>query len=262
MSHLIFIGLGLHDEKGITLAGLEAIKSCDQLFMEEYTAVLTGTGHEKLEELYGKEINFLDRKAVEDGSIILEAAKRSKVAFLVPGDAMSATTHVDITLRARDMGIGTSIIPGVSALNAIPGFLGLQNYKFGKITTIPFWEENYKPASFYDAVADNLEMGLHSLILLDIQADVPRYMTATQAFEMLIEVEKDSNKNIFTPDRIVCVVARAGSEDVLVRAGTLAELRGEDFGGPMHSIVVPGKMHFMEAEALVKLAGAPKEIME
>ncbi len=262
MSNLIFIGLGLHDEKGITLAGLEAIKDCDRLFMEEYTAVLTGASHERLEDLYGKSIDFLDRKAVEDGKIILESAMSHHTGFLVPGDAMSATTHIDLMLRANDMGIETSIVPGVSAINAIPGFLGLQIYKFGKITTIPFWEEDYKPASFYDAIADNLEMGLHSLILLDIQAHVPRYMTATRAIEMLIEVEKDSQKGIFTPDRLVCVVARAGGPEVLVRAGTLAELRGEDFGGPMHSLVVPGKMHFMEAEALVKLAGAPKKTMD
>ncbi len=262
MSNLIFIGLGLHDEKGITLAGLEAIKGCDKLFMEEYTAFLTGTSHERLEALYGMPIELLDRKAVEDGHSILESARTRNTAFLVPGDVMSATTHIDLTLRARDMGIETSIVPGVSALNAVPGFLGLQIYKFGKITTIPFWEDDYKPASFYDAIADNLEMGLHSLVLLDIQAHVPRYMTASHALEMLIEVEKDCQKGIFTPHRLVCVVARAGGPDVLVRAGTLAELRGMDFGGPMHSIVVPGKMHFMEAEALVKLAGAPKEIMD
>jgi diphthamide biosynthesis methyltransferase len=27
-------------------------------------------------------------------------------------------------------------------------------------------------------------------------------------------------------------------------------------------LIIPGKLHFMEAEALVKLAGAPKEILE
>ena len=199
MSDLIFIGLGLHDEKGITLAGLEAVKECDMIFMEEYTAVLTGASHQKLEELYGKPITFLDRAAVEKGDIILESAKQQKTAFLVPGDVMSATTHVDIWLRARDMGIEVKTIPGVSALTAIPGLLGLQIYKFGKITTIPFWEENYKPASFYDVVADNLEMGLHSLVLLDIQADKDRCMTATHAIEMLIDVEKDSGRGIFTP---------------------------------------------------------------
>jgi diphthine synthase len=35
----------------------------------------------------------------------------------------------------------------------------------------------------------------------------------------------------------------------------------EDFGAPHHSIVVPGKLHFMEAEALVELAGAPGDII-
>ncbi len=40
------------------------------------------------------------------------------------------------------------------------------------------------------------------------------------------------------------------------------DLKGFDFGKPLHILVVPGKLHFLEAEALVKLADGPEEIME
>lgn len=37
---LFLIGLGLGDEKDITLKGLEAIKECDYLYLEAYTSIL------------------------------------------------------------------------------------------------------------------------------------------------------------------------------------------------------------------------------
>ena len=37
---LYMIGLGLGNEKDITVAGLEAVRSCDKLFLEHYTSVL------------------------------------------------------------------------------------------------------------------------------------------------------------------------------------------------------------------------------
>jgi len=35
-----------------------------------------------------------------------------------------------------------------------------------------------------------------------------------------------------------------------------------DFGDPPHAIIVPGRLHFMEAEALLLFAGADKELVE
>jgi diphthamide biosynthesis methyltransferase len=33
-----------------------------------------------------------------------------------------------------------------------------------------------------------------------------------------------------------------------------------DFGGPPYSLIFPGKLHFMEAEALKVLGGAPETL--
>ena len=38
---LYIIGLGLGDEKDITLRGLEAIKICDKVYIEAYTSLLS-----------------------------------------------------------------------------------------------------------------------------------------------------------------------------------------------------------------------------
>ena len=58
------IGLGLGDEKDISVKGLETIKSCDKVYLEHYTSVL-GVEHSKLEEFYGKEIILADRDMCE-----------------------------------------------------------------------------------------------------------------------------------------------------------------------------------------------------
>ncbi|MBA3044677.1 MAG: diphthine synthase [Candidatus Thermoplasmatota archaeon] len=261
MAKLIFIGLGLGNEKGITLNGLETARSCDSAFMESYTSILEEGSVPKLEEMFGKKIHILDREGVETGMEVLEHAAREDVCFLVPGDAMSATTHVDMRLRAHALGIPTEIIGGVSAFTAIPAMLGLQNYKFGRTITVPIPEPNFNPTSFYERAHDNFKMGMHTLCLLDIQKDRGRFMTANQALEVLAIIEEDLQQDFMTPDRLVCVVARAGSEDCLAKAGYLKDMLKQDFGPPLHSIVIPGDLHFLEAKALVELAGAPAKIL-
>ena len=133
---LTFIGLGLYDEKDISLKGIEDIKNCDKVYAEFYTAKLTGTVTNKIEKTIGKTVEVLSREETEKGKKILEFAKDKNVVFLTCGDPMTATTHVDIRLRAIKMGIKTRIIHGGSIITAVPGLLGLQNYKFGRTTTL------------------------------------------------------------------------------------------------------------------------------
>lgn len=56
--------LVVRDEKDVTVRGLEAIKSCDKVFLECYTSILS-IQKEKLEEYYGKEVIIADRDFVE-----------------------------------------------------------------------------------------------------------------------------------------------------------------------------------------------------
>jgi diphthine synthase len=45
------IGLGLSDEKDITVKGLEAVKNSSKIYLESYTAILM-IKREKLEEFF------------------------------------------------------------------------------------------------------------------------------------------------------------------------------------------------------------------
>src|SRR2546425_13128131 len=138
MGELVFIGLGLDDEKGVTLRGLDEAQSSDIVYAERYTSGFSDTSLDAIEKLVGKTVHRLTRKEVEDGEVILAAAVRGKVAFLIAGDPMAATTHVDLRLRAGSRKIPTRIVHGVSILTAAAGALGLQIYKFGRTTALPF----------------------------------------------------------------------------------------------------------------------------
>jgi diphthine synthase len=252
----------LADEKGITLRGLEAARECGTVFMESYTSTLSTGSVERLNDLIGIEIALLDREGVEGGDIILEKTKITDVCLLVAGDPMSATTHQDLRLRAQELGIETEIIGGVSALTAIPAALGLQIYKFGRTITVPIPQPNFNPTSFYEKALENFKMGMHTLLLLDIQQEKGLYMTANDAMKSMMEAEEELKGGLMAQERLVCVAARAGSQDPLFKAGYLNDMVDEDFGPPLHSVVIPGELHFLEAMALVEFCSAPKEILE
>lgn len=259
---LYLVGLGLYDEKDISLNGLEAIKSADVVYAEFYTARLFGGDLKSLEKLAGVTINILRREEVEEENLPIKQAETKDVAFLTAGDPLMATTHSDILMESRKKGIKTRVIHASSILSAAPGIAGLQAYKFGKVTTIPRPEENYFPHSPYQVIGENKKMGLHTLVLLDIQAHRDYYMTANEGLEYLLRVENERKEGLITGDTLAVVIARAGSPEPLVRADRINVLTGEDFGGPLHCIIIPGDMHFLEAEGLVILAGAPEYILK
>lgn len=261
---LKFIGLGLHSELGISMHGLEEAKEADLVLAEFYTSLMPGLSLRRLEKLLGKPVKVLSRSDVEEKAeqTILSEAKSKSVAFLVPGDPMAATTHLDLRLRAEKAGIRTSIVHGASVTSAVSSVIGLQNYKFGRTVTIPIVEAGIMPESPYDFIKENLYRGLHTLVLLDIKAEEKTYMTIPHALRQLLVLEEKRRENIITSQTLAVGVARIGAENMKIKAGRVERLQLYDFGSPPHSMVVPGKLHFMEAEALQILAGAEKNDLE
>jgi diphthine synthase len=257
---LVFVGLGLYDEQDVSLKGMMELKACDQVYAEFYTAKPGRFHQHEFEKLIGKKIEVLSRQDTEDGKKILQEATDKHVVFLTCGDPMIATTHVDLRLRAIKQGIRTRIIHSSSIATAAPGLLGLQNYKFGRTTTLAFPEKEYFPTSPYTVILENKKMGLHTLVLLDIQAEKNRYMTANEGLALLLKMEGQLHQNLFTEDSIACVVARAGSSDPLLAADSIKVLLKKEFGPPLHTLVIPGDLHFMEREALEICAGLPSEV--
>lgn len=165
---LYLIGLGLGDEKDVTVRGLECIKRCSALFLEYYTSIL-GIDKEKLEQYYGVPVVLADRNMVEtEAESIYTRALTEEIGFLVVGDPLCATTHVDLMLRAKALGIKVEVIHNTSVMGAAAS-CGLQLYQYGYTVSIPLFEGEWKPDSFYERIKYNKAGGMHTLCLLDIK---------------------------------------------------------------------------------------------
>jgi len=265
MRELIFIGLGLCGDTDISLRGLEIIKSSNFIYAEFYTSLMPGFSMERFRRITDREVTVVSRKDLEDdkGELILQRAAQGRVALLVPGDPLMATTHIDLRIRAEKRGINTSIIHGASIISAVIGLSGLQNYKFGRSVTIPFPNGQHVSETPYEVISENKSRDLHTLCFLDIKAEEKRFMTINESLKILSLLESKRREGAVSPKSLAVGVARAGSEDVVVKAGCVRDLINYNFGGPPHSLVIPAdRLHFMEAEALISLADAPEEVRE
>jgi len=257
---IAFVGLGLHDERGLTLRGLEVARGADVVFVELYTSYMPGLSLERLQALLGKPLRLVDRRVLEEQEgdpLIQEALRGRKVVLLVPGDPMVATTHVSLRLRAEKMGLRTFVVHGPSIISAVVGLTGLQSYRFGRTVTITYPEGGLISETPYRVVAENRGRDLHTLCLLDARAEETRFMSIKEALEIMLELEERLKEGIIGLGTLAVGVARAGSEEPVVKAGSVEDLLAYDFGPPPHTLVFPARLHFMEAEALKVLAGAP-----
>jgi diphthine methyl ester synthase len=202
---------------------------------------------------------------------ILGDAATTDVAFLVVGDPFGATTHTDLVLRARELGVAVRSVPNASILSAV-GACGLQLYSFGQTVSMVFFTEGWRPASFYDRVRENRAVGLHTLLLLDIKVkeqslenlargrrvfEPPRYMTVGTCAQQMLEVEADKKEGVYSGDSLAIGAARVGGKSEKFVAGTLSELCEADdaLGPPLHSLVLLGKRtHELEHEFVREFA--------
>lgn len=245
------IGLGIADERSIPLRGLDRLKEADMIYAEMYTSILLSGSIERLEQMCGKRIILLDRAGVEEEEIVIKALeKNDMVCFLTAGDPLTATTHQELRFDAEDRGAEVEIINSASIFNTAAGLAGLQHYKFGRTTTIAYPDGGFFPTSPLDVIIDNIERGLHTLVLLDIKADENMYMSASEACELILKMTNISGKEAVGPGTMVAAVLRAGRPDQKVLYGELEKLSRIDMGDPPHCLILTGKLHFAEEEAL------------
>ena len=249
------IGLGLGDEKDITVKGLETLRACDKVYLEAYTSIL-GVDRLKLEAFYQKEVIEADRETCETGidKILEDLAKapEQKIAFLVVGDPFCATTHSDVYLRAIELGITVEVIHNASIVNAI-GCTGMQVYRFGEIVSMPYFTEKWRPYSFYERVLNNRKNNLHTLVLLDIKVkerseenilknkkvyEPPRFMDCKTCVEQLLEAEENLKKDAYSPASRCVGVARVGMTGQRIVSGEMKQFLDIDMGPPLHSFII------------------------
>ncbi|HSV49339.1 MAG TPA: diphthine synthase, partial [Candidatus Acidoferrales bacterium] len=237
----------------------EETKTADAVFMETYTSRMPDFSMARFEAMCGKKVQLIKRQDLEEdnGKLIFQAAKKGKAVFLVPGDPFIATTHVTLRIDAEKHGIKTRVVHGISIMSAIVSLSGLHNYKFGKTVTVPF-ADNFSETP-YNVIAQNKKLGLHTLCLLDLRSAESRYLSINEGLKLLLQVEAKKQLGVLTPDTPALGLARAGGDNPVLKADFIGKLLDFDFGEPPFSLIIPGDMHFMEVDALIAFAGAPKE---
>lgn len=248
---LYIVGFGLYSYKDITLRGLEAVKKCNRIYLEHYTS-LHGEKIEDFEMLIGKKVHLADREMVEQTDIIVDEAVDGDVSLLVIGTPLFATTHTDIMIRAKNRGVKTEVIHNASIVNVL-GCCGLYSYAFGRTVSIPYFTEKWRPTSFYNNIVKNYQGGLHTLCLLDIQADENRFMTVNEAVDQILEAASLCDSPLIDENTKIFTICRFGTPTEELAYEGIVDIRSRNFGGPLHSIIIPAKLDVVEQELVNSL---------
>lgn len=252
MGELVFVGMGLYDERDLSLRAVETLRGAGAIFAEQYTSRQAPGSLERLSSMVGHPIVELGRPDVEGETKILEAlATTPVVALLVVGEPFAATTHVSLRVAAERAGHTWNVIPNASILTAAASLVGLSHYKFGRTVSIPVPREGFNPTSPFEAIAANKRASLHTLVLLDLDPTAGLYLTADVALGLLAGLESKLHLGVARDESLMAVVARAGSPTAQAWVGPLQRLKRIDFGPPLHCLIVPSDpLNVVEDEAL------------
>ena len=115
---------------------------------------------------------------------------------------------------------------------------GLQIYKFGKTTSIPRWQEKYKPTSFYDIIKDNQTINAHTLVLIDIGLSIE---------EALYELNEASNNQINN----ILICSQLGTSKQQILKETIDNfIKNPPKVKEPFCMIIPASLHFSEEEVL------------
>ena len=256
MGELVFVGLGL-GSMGVSLEGLQELRSADVCYLEYYTTSHEPTLLADLERLAGRTIEVVDRGFVEDGKSILDQAQVKNVALAVSGDPMVATTHSELRTRAILEGTKTKVIHAATIGTAGASASGLHFYKFSRTVTVTR-DAVGRLIQAYHLLHENLLEGAHTLLLLEQDVESGEGVTPAAALKGLLDAELNFKRGVVGDDTFALVLARVGRPDEGLVAGSFANLMGRDFGPPPHCVVIPGSLHFTEAEAIAAIFGVDK----
>lgn len=245
---LWFIGLGISGWKSIPNEAVDILSKADIVYLEQFTSPISKTDLEKIKKMTKGEFKPAKRWLVEDGNEILQNAKKKKVVLLSYGDPYIATTHIELRARAIEEKIKTFSIHASSSLTSMIGECGLHFYKVGRIATI-MSEMNSLTTPYY-VIYKNIIEGNHTVLLLEYNQDKNFFLDPKDALNGLIETEKGQKRNVINKSTYVVVASRIGFKDQSIISGKVSSLRKIDFGKPPHTIIVTGRLHFTESDAL------------
>ena len=245
---LWFIGLGISGIESMPRESIKIIEKADLVYLESFTSPIYVKHEEEIKNLVHGDYKIAKRWMVEDGKEILNASRNSIVVLLSYGDPYIATTHIELRTRAKLEDIETKTVHSASVVTAMVGEVGLQFYKIGRIVTI--MSEKKSITTPYRIIFKNLIEGLHSVILLEYNQDENFFLDPKNAILRLLDAEKEQKQNVVNHNTFAVVVSRIGFKTQKIISGKFTNLLKIDFGESPHSIIITGKLHFTESDAI------------
>jgi diphthine synthase len=230
------IGIGLTSSQ-ITLDAKNAIKDSNEVYIDNYTNILSKGDIEELEKKLNKKITQLNRIELEQEKIYL----KDKSALLVIGNPFSATTHYSLLEELNLKKIKYQIIAGISIFN-YRGSFGLYEYKFGKTVSIVYPEKNYFPTSFYNLILNNLKINAHTLCLLDIKVLENRFMSVKEACEILDKIDKQK----ILENKICALLSKMGAKDKKIIVFKFKDYKKLNYEQKPQSLVICANLNEFE----------------
>lgn len=251
---LIGLGLGLKD---ISYRAAEDLEEAEKIYLEDYTTPIDKEYKAFLSEKAKKPITQISRPSLEEKiKETLKEAEHKKIAILAAGDPLIATTHHIILDEAAKKGIKVKVYHAQSIFTAAIGESGLDIYRFGPTTTIPFWSEKYKPTSFIETIKNNLKNKEHTLVLVDISHENKMTMGMDEALRLLILADKD--KNTLNEGTKILVLGNIGHEDQSIIYSRISDTHKDQVKDKMLNkricMIIPAEPNFAEEEALKRLS--------
>lgn len=245
---LWFAGLGLSGIESISLETVKLLKDADAVYLEQFTSPIVNAEINKIKKLVKGEFKIAKRWMVEDGKEILKNSKKKKVVLLTYGDPFIATTHIELRTRAHQEKIRTKTIHAASSITALVGECGLHYYKIGRIVTI--MNDLKSMTTPYYVTYSNALAGNHTVLLLEYNQDAKFFLDPANALSDLLTTEKEQKRKIISPSTFVIIASRIGFKNQKIIAGKISNIIKQSFGKPPHSIIIPGRLHFTESDAL------------
>ncbi|MDE1843264.1 MAG: diphthine synthase [Thaumarchaeota archaeon] len=245
---LWFVGLGISGLEGASTNVIQVLKKADMTFFEVFTSPISKQEISKIKKLVKGKLTIAPRWMVEDGKAILELAKKKNVVLLAYGDPYVATTHLELRTRAEQDKIKTRTIHAASAITSLIGECGLHHYKIGRPVTI--MRELPSLVTVYYTIYENMVKGSHSLLILEFDNSSNFFLDPKDAISSLLETEKGQKRNVIDQSTFAIVASRIGSKSQKIISGKLGTLVKTDFGKPPHTIIIPGRLHFTEHDAI------------
>ena len=276
---LLLVGMGMGRLEGMTKEALDAATKADHRRYEAYTALWPETELARLESVIGS-VQRVMRPEVEEPDELFALAKQSLVALLVVGDPLQATTHVDLQLRAQEIGVECRVFHGISITSVVTGAVGLSNYKFGRQTTLTYPYGDWVATSPLEVLASNWEQNLHTLALLDLDPTglgtgdqrPMRPEDAVQSMRLMWDKLQETADEPLSEDYVrlafrqmatklylqqnfddiaVVLCADMGTPDQSIVTTTLGAL-GDEKGGRLNSLIFPAGTGEVEEKAVLR----------